>query len=308
MKKSFLPKPRWLVTIMFLLTFGINTVWGANATMTAGTAATASTFSSASGYKCGSSSGGGSMTVTIPANATVLSVYIAGWNGDNPSVSISRSSGTISPSSVSPTCDSGISGTGTSYTLANSESTYLKTFTLSNVGSQTTVTFSTSAKKKRFGVWGAKICYSPTSPTNTTIGSTTATLSWTDSKNVNNYEVYYSTSSTEPTAGSSGTTTTSKSINLTSLTASTKYYWWVRAYDSYCKTAWVAGTAFTTTAAATTVSLTKAGQNNGSFFWTPLFRHTTACQTSCYNDEFCMFLLIYSHYVNVRFNLCYSTD
>lgn len=46
----------------------------------------------------------------------------------------------------------------------------------------------------------------------------------------------------------------------------------------------------------------------GSYFWTPLFRHTTACQTSCYNDEFFMFLLIYSHYVNVRFNLCYSTD
>ena len=60
--------------------------------------------------------------------------------------------------------------------------------------------------------------------------------------------------------------------------------------------------------AATTVSLTKAGQTNGSFLGTPLFRHTTACQTSCYNDEFCMFLLIYSHYVNVRFNLCYSTD
>lgn len=254
--KIFNFKARWLLVPLVLMTLGVGNVWGADATMAGGTNATASTFSSASGYKCGTSGGGGSMTVTIPANATVLSVYIAGWNGDNPSVSISRSSGTISSSSVSPTCDSGISGSGTSYTLANAESTYLQTFTLSSVNSQTTVTFSTSAKKKRFGVWGAKICYSPTSPTNTTIGSTTATLGWSDAKNVNNYEVYYSTSSTDPTASSSGTTTTSKSINLTSLTSSQQYYWWVRAYDSYCKTAWVAGTSFTTTSASYNVSWT----------------------------------------------------
>ncbi len=255
-----------LVTVLVLiLTIGSGNVWGANATMTGGTNATASTFSSASGYKCGTGSAGGSMTVTIPAGATVLSVYIAGWSGDNPTVSISRNSGTISSSSVSPTCDSGISGSGTSYTLANAESTYLQTFTLSSVNSQTTVTFSTSSKKKRFGVWGAKICYSPTSPTNTTIGSTTATLGWSDAKNVNNYEVYYSTSSTAPTASSSGTTTTSKSINLTSLTSSQQYYWWVRAYDSYCKTAWVAGTSFTTTSAGTSVSLSKGAETNGTF-------------------------------------------
>ena len=238
--------------------------------MAGGTNATASTFSGASGYKCGTGKAGGSMTVTIPANATVLSVYVAGWNGDNPSISISRSSGTISSSSVSPTCDSGISGSGTSYTLANTESTYLQTFTLSNVASQTTVTFSTSAKNKRFGVWGAKICYAPTSPTNTTIGSTTATLGWSDAKNVNNYEVYYSTSSTAPTASSSGSTTTSKSINLTSLTESTQYYWWVRAYDSYCKSAWVAGASFTTTASgcANKVNITNSATTNvtnGSF-------------------------------------------
>lgn len=235
--------------------------------MTGGTNATASTFSSASGYKCGTGKGGGSMTVTIPAGATVLSVYVAGWSGDNPTVSISRSSGTISSSSVSPTCDSGISGGNSSYTLANAESTYLQTFTLSSVNSETTVTFSTSAKNKRFGVWGAKICYSPTSPTNTTIGSTTATLGWSDAKNVNSYEVYYSTSSTAPTASSSGTTTTSKSINLTSLTSSQQYYWWVRAYDSYCKSAWVAGSSFTTTASGCTnnINIGKGSESHGTF-------------------------------------------
>lgn len=259
MKKFFL--------FLTLLTLSVGQMWGANATMTGGTNATASTFSSASGYKCGTGKGGGSMTVTIPAGATVLSVYVAGWSGDNPTVNISRSSGTISSSSVSPTCDSGISGGSSSYTLANAESTYLQTFTLSSVNSETTVTFSTSAKNKRFGVWGAKICYSPTSLTNTTIGSTTATLGWSDAKNVNSYEVYYSTSSTAPTASSSGTTTTSKSINLTSLTSSQQYYWWVRAYDSYCKSAWVAGSSFTTTASGCTnnINIGKGSESHGTF-------------------------------------------
>jgi len=247
----------WLL-IPLLTLFNLS-AWGADATMTGVTEATASTVNTKSAYKCGTGKKAGSMKVTVPTGANVLSFYCAGWNGKTVTVSVTPTSN-VYTTSFSPTSDSGIAGTGTSYTLSGSESTYLYTIRLKSITSSTDITFSTD-KDKQFVLWGAKYCFNPTSPSNTTIGSTTATLSWTDSKNVNNYEVYYSTSSTAPTASSSGTTTTSKSIDLTSLTASTTYYWWVRAYDSYCKSDWVAGSSFTTSAGCTSLA-----SINGSFF------------------------------------------
>ena len=235
-----------------LLTIGVGNVLGADATMTAGTNGSTASVSvggkSHSAIKVGTSSKGGTMTITIPTGANKLSLYAAAWNGvSNLSLNITPNTN-VSPTSIALTANSGIAN-NSPFTFNGSADSYLFNIDLSSITSQTTLTF-TSSTTKRFVVWGAKVCYNPTSPTNGTITATTAHLSWTDSKNVNNYEVYYSTSSTAPTASSSGTATTNKYINLTSLSAGTKYYWWVRAYDSYCKTNWVAGNSFTTTAGA----------------------------------------------------------
>ena len=244
---------KYAAMLVMLSTIGSGNVWGADATMTAGTNGSTASVSvggtSHSAIKVGSSSKGGTMTITIPTGANKLSLYAAAWNGvSNLSLNITPTTN-VSPTSIALTANSGIAN-NSPFTFNGSADSYLFNIDLSSITSQTTLTF-TSSIAKRFVVWGAKVCYNPTSPTNGTITATTAHLSWTDSKNVNNYEVYYSTSSTAPTASSSGTATTNKYIDLTSLSAGTKYYWWVRAYDSYCKTNWVAGSSFTTAGGST---------------------------------------------------------
>ena len=234
--------------------------------MTAGTNGSSATVSvggtSNSAIKVGTSSKGGTMTVTIPAGANKLSLYAAAWNGvTGLSLNITPTTN-VSPTSIALTANSGIANS-TPFTFSGSADSYLFNIDLSSINAQTTLTF-TSSTTKRFVVWGAKVCYNPTSPSSGTITTNSARVSWTDSKNVNNYEVYYSTSNTAPTASSTGTTTTSKYKDLTGLNAGTTYYWWVRAYDSYCKTDWVSGGNFTTTAAAYTITAQSNNTNYGT--------------------------------------------
>ena len=96
----------------------------------------------------------------------------------------------------------------------------------------------------------------------TSVTSSSATLSITDSYDTNDYEFYYSTTATAPTSGTSATTSsTSKTPTITGLSAETKYYIWVRSKSSNtCKSAWKAlsGDYFTTNAASTTYSVTAA--------------------------------------------------
>lgn len=111
-------------------------------------------------------------------------------------------------------------------------------------------------------------CPNPTALTNGTITSNSAQLSWSDSYNTNSYEVYVSTSSSTPAynATPSATGGSGKSATVTGLDGSTTYNWWVRSKSSdTSKSQWVKGTSFTTTSAGTKVSLTKAGETNGSF-------------------------------------------
>ena len=93
------------------------------------------------------------------------------------------------------------------------------------------------------------------------VTSSSATLSITDSYDTNDYEFYYSTSNGAPSAGTSATTTsTSKTPTITGLSAETKYYIWVRSIcptNSSTKSAWKAlsGDYFTTNAASTTYAV-----------------------------------------------------
>ena len=86
-------------------------------------------------------------------------------------------------------------------------------------------------------------------PTGVSAGSITmdgATFTITDDNNVNNYDIYYSTSSTTPDAGTTPmTTSTSKTKAVSGLAAGT-YYYWVRAKGPNAKSDWVGGSTFTT--------------------------------------------------------------
>ena len=87
-----------------------------DADLAAGNNSMSCTVSGSSGIKVGTSKATGSMTITVGAGATKLSFYAAGWNGSNTSITLSGA--TIGTSNFSLTADSGISGSGSSYTLS----------------------------------------------------------------------------------------------------------------------------------------------------------------------------------------------
>ena len=135
---------------------------GADVTMTGGGDAYYSvSVNDKDAIRAGAGSKSGSVTLTLTkANISKIKVYIAGWDGDSTTVSVSTSA-TISNEHLSNgtltiTRDSGISGNSNSFTLDGNESTYKFIFTLSNAPANTTITFtSASASKSRFVVWGA---------------------------------------------------------------------------------------------------------------------------------------------------------
>ncbi len=96
----------------------------------------------------------------------------------------------------------------------------------------------------------APSCATPTSLTNGTTRYDSQAVSWTAGDSETAWEVYVSESSDTPAADQTPTSTPiTASYIFTGLTASTDYYWWVRAKcgDSD-KSDWVAGTSFTTSA------------------------------------------------------------
>ncbi|MDQ0592874.1 hypothetical protein QFZ37_001243 [Chryseobacterium ginsenosidimutans] len=100
-------------------------------------------------------------------------------------------------------------------------------------------------------------CKVPSNVAVTGIGTNTATLSWTapTPAPVGGYQYYISTSSTPPTSGTVATgSATGTSVNLTTLTPSTTYYFWVR---SVCvgpdRSFWIAGPSFSTTQIPATI-------------------------------------------------------
>lgn len=78
-------------------------------------------------------------------------------------------------------------------------------------------------------------CFEPTNLTITTVGVTTATLTWTASvpPPASGYQYYVSTSNTQPATSATPTGSVGAGVttaNITGLTAATLYYVWVRGY------------------------------------------------------------------------------
>lgn len=127
----------------------------ANATMAVGTNCTLVTVNEKDGVKVGTSKADGNMTITVGSGAVSLSLYVAAWNNTSGNISISAPSGvTLSKDSLDIVADSSIQGSATSYTLNNSEATFLHTITLTGVSSEAELTFA-SGTARRFVVWGA---------------------------------------------------------------------------------------------------------------------------------------------------------
>ena len=106
------------------------------------------------GYKLGSGSTAGSIKMTVPSGTKYLHLHVAGWNGESVTLTMKMGSNTIT--TISLTSDSGISGSGSTYTIdADKCSTdYYKVVTLSNALSQDTQFTFTATSGKRFVVWG----------------------------------------------------------------------------------------------------------------------------------------------------------
>lgn len=256
---------KFAVSLSLLLFLGIGSAWGTcgEESMTAGDASYNSTdeINTWSQTSCTvvnskynsstdvSSSNPGrwykdsKVTFTPVSGYTITKIVLSGSEAKYNGQSMSASTGSCSTSSNT-----------TTWTGAASSAFYLE-----------------MGKQFRFGSVTIYYCYNPTSPTNTTVGSTSARVSWTDTHDVGSYEVICQTSSTPPALDATPTTTVATKYADLSLSASTTYYWWVRAKCANdCKSVWVAGTSFTTTAAAACGENPTAGSAslNGSFCWT----------------------------------------
>ncbi len=133
-------------------------------------------------------------------------------------------------------------------------------------------------------------CIAPTALVSSNIAATSATISWTAASPApgSGYHYYVSTSATAPTAGTTPTGTTAAGVvtaNLTGLTASTQYYYWVRSncngvdfstwagsstfYTGYCLVSSTSTltriTNFSTTLGITNISNLSSGQSAGGY-------------------------------------------
>jgi hypothetical protein len=104
-------------------------------------------------------------------------------------------------------------------------------------------------------------CSAPTGLVNSTIGTTTATVSWAAATGATSYTLQYKQS----TATSwTSVSTTSTSYNFTGLASATTYNWQVRTNCSSGSSAYTAGANFTTQATIST-SCTDSYETNNSF-------------------------------------------
>ncbi|MBS7332399.1 MAG: fibronectin type III domain-containing protein [Weeksellaceae bacterium] len=95
-----------------------------------------------------------------------------------------------------------------------------------------------------FAIDYAPSCLTPTNLATSNVTYNAATISWTGNSDTYSYVV--STTNEAPT-GDAGTTTSENTINLTELTPSTTYYWWMKS-DCDSGDTWYQGPSFTTNA------------------------------------------------------------
>ena len=128
------------------------TAWAEEVTLAPGTNGSACKVNNKAGIKVGTSSKGGDMSITVPANTTTLHLHAAAWKGVS-GLSLNISGATANPTSISLTADDGISN-NSPFTLNGNESDFEFSIALSNITQETTLTF-TSSIAKRFVVWDA---------------------------------------------------------------------------------------------------------------------------------------------------------
>ena len=104
--------------------------------------------------KAGTGKAGGSVVVTVPAQATALHLHAAGWAGENPVISVTAPAGvTVTPTSVSATADAGVN-TGSPYILENDPVDQYIALALSGNTNEIELTFSVDGGNKRFVLYG----------------------------------------------------------------------------------------------------------------------------------------------------------
>lgn len=104
--------------------------------------------------KCGTSSAAGAMKLTVPSGSTKLHVHLAAWSTESSDqVTISPNAKVSSTNPLSISADSGVSGSGSTYTLANAASDYYFCIDLTGITEDTEFTFSATTGK-RFVIWG----------------------------------------------------------------------------------------------------------------------------------------------------------
>lgn len=164
------PTRLWGQATTYISNVTLTTSGGTNAS-TCNVSINSSTYSA---IKIGTSKASGYAYITVPAGTVTLHVHCAAWNGEaaNLSVSTSASGVTITPTSWSLTADSGISGSGTTFTInaTNASTSYYKSFTLTGVTSNTQIQLQ-SANKKRAVFWGVNAVVAHTLTYSATNGS-----------------------------------------------------------------------------------------------------------------------------------------
>jgi hypothetical protein len=144
--------------VQFTYTVSEETPTYKDATMTKGTSAyDDGTVNGHACIKIGTSSLGGDMTITVPANATELVVYAVAWKGVSGlslNITSNKTGVTTNPTAIALTADDGATG-NSPFTLVGNESNFKFTIALSGVSEETVLKFETSAKKRCI-VWGAQ--------------------------------------------------------------------------------------------------------------------------------------------------------
>lgn len=115
-------------------------------------------------------------------------------------------------------------------------------------------------------------CSAPTTPTQTNITSSSATLGWTapSTAPANGYQYYLSTTNTAPDASTTPTANVGSGTSANvSVSANTTYYWWVRSNCSTSdKSGWVSGGNFTTPQLAASFPYNENFEGSNGTNWT----------------------------------------
>lgn len=289
MTNNYLPKTRWLVTIILLLTLCVSQSWGATNNgdlferISAAPAANDEVIIVNSGETVAMSTtqngnNRGQTSITTSSNQYIYAssdnVQVLTVKVDGTYYGFHTSGGSTGGFLNQPSNNNYLRTTTAAYSTSLADATKWSISVSSNVFSitskrNTSYYIAYNSGSSIFSAYKSgqskpymykKVMSAPTAVAASSITSSGATITITDGTNVNNYELYYSTSSTAPTASTvaSTTITSGKSKTLTTLLANTTYYLWARAFSTSParKTGWIAltGTTFTTLADASLCS------------------------------------------------------